>query len=97
MFVPEENALLEFDAYSSQDDRLQVAIEVGDMEHESERYVCSLKIAGGGKWKRIILKAGDFKGCNCGRQLKNFSDGKALVFDCEKEETEFAITNILWL
>lgn len=96
-FVPEENALLEFDAYSSQDDRLQVAIEVGDMEHESERYVCSLKIAGGGKWKRIILKAGDFKGCNCGRQLKNFSDGKALVFDCEKEETEFAITNILWL
>ncbi len=97
MFVPEENALLEFDAYSSQDDRLQVAIEVGDMERESERYLCSMKIAGGGKWKRIILKAGDFKGCNCGRQLKNFSDGKALVFDCEKEETEFAITNILWL
>ena len=97
MFVPDENALLEFDAYLKTEDRILVAIEVGDMEHERERYVCKCNVASGGKWKRVILKAGDFKGENSGKQLANFFEGKALMFDCEKEETEFAITNILWL
>lgn len=97
MYVPDENALLEFDAYFHKTDDLTVSIEVGDMEHESECYRCTMEVKGGGKWKRIILKAGDFKGENCGTPLKNFSQGKALVFDCEQEETEFSITNILWL
>ena len=97
MFVPDENALLEFDAYLKAEDRIIVAVEVGAMEQESERYVCKCKIASGGKWKRVILKAGDFKGERSGRPLKNFAEGQALMFDCEQEETEFAITNILWL
>lgn len=96
-YKPDENALLEFDVYFHADDTLCVSVDVGDMERESERYTYRTEIKGGGKWKRIILKAADFKGVNCGSPLSGFAEGRALVFDCEREETEFAITNILWL
>ena len=96
-FVPEENAMLEFDAYSAEDQVLRVSIEVADVETDEERYTCEVEIKGGGKWKRIILKAADFKGENCGYTLENFCLGSALVFDCAGEEKEFSITNILWL
>ena len=74
-----------------------MSVEVGDVERESERYTCFIPVKKGGKWKRIILKAGDFKGEKSGMPLPSFADGRALVFDCDEEETEFAITNILWL
>lgn len=96
-YIPEENALLEFDAYTKETQILRVAIEVADVETEEERYVCEVPVKGGGKWKRIILKAADFKGETYGAPLENFYDGSALVFDCAGEEREFAITNILWL
>ena len=44
-----------------------------------------------------MLKPADFKGEKSGMPLKKFSDGKALLFDCDSEETEFAIANVLWL
>lgn len=97
MYVPGDNALLEFDAYFDRTDTLKVSVDVSDLERESERYTCVMEVKGGGKWKRIILKAADFKGEHCGKPLQNFSEGRALVFDCEQEETEFSITNILWL
>lgn len=97
MYVADENALLEFDAYFDKTDTLYVSIDVGDMARESERYTCSLEIKGGGKWKRTILKAADFKGENCGKPLQNFLEGRALIFDCEREDVQFAVTNILWL
>ena len=97
MYVPGDNALLEFDAYFDRTDMLKVSVDVSDLERESERYTCRMEVKGGGKWKRIILKAADFKGEHCGKPLQNFSEGRALVFDCEQEETEFSITNILWL
>lgn len=97
MYIPDENALLEFETYFHKDDILRVSVEVGDVERESERYTCFIPVKKGGKWKRIILKAGDFKGEKSGMPLPSFADGRALVFDCDEEETEFAITNILWL
>ena len=96
-YIPEDNALLEFDAYSEQTQVLRVSIEVADMDVEEERYTCEVEINGGGKWKRIILKAADFKGEKGGYTLQNFYHGSALVFDCAGEEKEFSITNILWL
>ena len=96
-YIPDENALLEFDAYSAQTQEIEVAIEVADAEKAKERYTCLVEVKGGGKWKRIILRAADFKGEMSGVPLQNFLEGSALVFDCAGEEKEFAITNILWL
>lgn len=45
----------------------------------------------------MILSAAEFKAEATGAPLKSFSDGRALCFDCEDEDTEYAITNILWL
>ena len=96
-YIPDENALLEFDAYSAETQELEVAIEVADVEKAKERFTCIVEVKGGGKWKRIILSTADFKGEVSGMPLQNFFDGSALVFDCAGEEKEFAITNILWL
>lgn len=95
-YIPDENALLEFDAYLPQSGGLKISVEAGDVEHETERYTCIAQIKGGGKWKRVILKAADFKGENSGMPLKNFCEGKALSFATDGER-EFAVTNILWL
>ena len=97
MYVAEENALLAFDVYFDKDDTLYVSVEVGEMSRESERFICAVDIKGGGKWKRTVLKASDFKGEDCSKPLQNFLEGRALVFDCEREDTRFAVRNILWL
>ena len=89
--------MLEFDAYTKETQTLRVSIEVADVETEEERYTCEVEVKGGGKWKRIILQADDFKGEKCGYTLENFSLGSALVFDCAGEEQEFSVTNIIWL
>jgi len=96
-YIPNENALLEFDAYAKKTQTIQVAIETADLGKEDECYVCDVDIRGGGKWKRIILKASDFKGERGGAPLDNFREGSALVFRCEDEEAEYVVTNILWL
>ena len=96
-YIPDENALLEFDVYSAQTQYLKVTVEVAEVDKQEEKYSCSVEVKGGGKWKRIILRAADFKGEYSGAPLQNFFDGSALIFDCEGEEREFSITNILWL
>ena len=96
-FIPDENALLKFDAYFAQTQELQISVDAGDVEKEKERYTCAVEVKGGGKWKRLILKASDFKGEQSGMPLQNFSEGRALTFDCEEDNVEFAINNILWL
>lgn len=97
MYVPDENALLEFDVYTEKDEELIVTIEVADVKTQVERYTCTLNVKGGGKWKRMILKPEDFKGETYGMKLKSFCDGKALLYDSESEDGAFAIANILWL
>ena len=96
-YIPDENALLEFDAYAKEDQRIQVVVETADLGKEDECYVCDVDIKGGGKWKRMILKASDFKGERGGAPLDNFREGRSLVFRCEDEEAEYVVTNILWL
>ncbi len=97
MYLPPENALLEFDVYSPLDQEIKVSVEVANLEKEGRLYSCLVFVKGGGKWKRIILKASDFKGGEYGIPLESFSDGSALVFDSADEEIEFGVTNILWL
>ncbi|MBR2646168.1 MAG: dienelactone hydrolase family protein [Clostridia bacterium] len=96
-YIPQENALLEFDVYFPMDDELIVTIEAADVEKGAERYSCTVPVRGGGKWKRIILKAADFKGEKYGMPLQNFYEGKAITFDSANDDTEYSITNILWL
>ena len=96
-FVPFENALLSFDVYSPTTQDVTVTIEMAHVEKGDGSYSCTVPVKGGGKWKRMILKAGDFKGGEYGYPLENFCDGSALVFACANEEEEFGITNILWL
>ncbi len=96
-YIPDENAFLKFDAWVAQTEEIKISVEVGDVEQDSERYTAFAEIKGGGKWKRIVLKPADFKGEKSGVPLKKFSDGKALLFDCDNEEMEFAIANVLWL
>ena len=96
-YIPDENALLKFDVYSKETQTLYVYVETADINTEDERYVCEFEVKGGGKWKRMILRASDFKGVKGGRPLSNFHLGSALVFRCGGEEKEYAITNILWL
>lgn len=96
-FIPEENAILKFDAYFKETDELTVSVDIAAVETERERYVCVVPIKGGGKWKRVVLKAADFKGETYGKPLSNFHEGSALSFDCENEDNEYAINNILWL
>ena len=97
-YSPEENALLKLDAYFPQDGDLKISVEVGDVEKDYERYSAIVPVKGGGKWKQIVLKSGDFKGENSGMPLGNFSEGRAMIFDVDgEEEQEFAITNVLWL
>ncbi len=96
-YIPDENALLKFDVYSATTQDIAVSIEVADVDRITERYSCLVSVRGGGKWKRIVLKAADFKGESYGAPLQNFVNGSALSFDCDGEEQEFSITNILWL
>ena len=95
-YLPDEGALLKFDVYSRVSQVLRVEVEVADLEADMQRYTCEVEVKGGGKWKRIILKAADFKALD-GRPLQSFCHGSALVFACAGEETEFSVTNILWL
>ena len=95
-FLPDENAFLKFDAYFFKDGELTIGIDVGDVNTQFERYVYTAEIKGGGKWKRLILKAADFKGEQSGMPLKSFVCGKVLSFDSVEEQL-YAITNILWL
>ena len=96
-YVPEENAMLEFDVYFRKDGELKVSVDIADEENRTERFSCFVPVRGGGKWKRIILSPNEFKDEGMGAPLKSFSQGQALLFDCEDEENEYAVTNILWL
>ena len=95
-FLPDENAYLKFDTYFFQNGVVKVTIDVGDVQTSVERYSYEAEVKGGGKWKRMILQASDFKGETTKKPLKSFALGKMLSFDSEEEQL-FAITNILWL
>ena len=95
-YLPEENSLLKFDAYSETGVELLVTVDVAETG-KVEKFRCRVPVKAGGKWKRIILKADDFKNEIEGGNLETFLQGKALAFESEKEEDKFAVTNIVWL
>ena len=95
-YRPDDNALLEFELYSYRDDKVRVSIDAS-CEGGDERFSCICSVKGGGKWKRIILTAAEFKGEESGASLERFNQGRALLFDCENEENDIMVTNILWL
>lgn len=94
-YVANEGALLEFDLYAVKTARVKVYLEISGAEG-AERFSLTLTVKGGGKWKRNVLSAAEFKSEATGASLPDFSVAQALAFDCD-EETEFAVTNILWL
>lgn len=96
-YVAPASAMIEFDVYSAKSERIYIGVEVADGNGGVERYSCRLHVKGGGKWKRTVLDAKDFKSESCGRPLASFAEGSALVFNCENEENEYLVTNILWL
>lgn len=96
-YAPHENALLEFDAYLEETDEIIVCVEAGERQSGFEKYVYATEVKGGGKWKRIIIKAGDLKSETTGMPLKSFSQGRAITFDSRNDTSKYAITNILWL
>ena len=71
--------------------------KAGDVNQETAKYSCAVPVKSGGKWKRIILKADDFKDEKTGKPLRSFADGRALVFNSMNEGTEFGVTNVFWL
>jgi hypothetical protein len=96
-YLPAENDLLQFEGYSKESQTLRVTVEVGDIHEDEEKFVCYVYIKGGGKWKRNLLRAEDFKNEDTGKSLPSFTHASALVFACAGEEKEFSVTNLLWL
>ena len=76
---------------------VKVAVDGVNGDNQLERYSTMLSVRGGGKWKRMILQPAELKSEISGMPLKSFAEGQALLFDCEDEESEYAVTNILWL
>jgi hypothetical protein len=95
-YRPDDNALLEFELYSYRDDKVRVSVDV-TRDGQDERFSCVCSVKGGGKWKRIVLTPAEFKGEESGVPLNRFAEGRALIFDCESEENDIIVTNILWL
>ena len=95
-YLPDEGALLKFDAYSAGGVTLTVTVDVATSGN-FEKYTCKVPVKAGGKWKRIVLKPADFKNEAEGKNLSSFLLGKALSFESGREEDKFAVTNIIWL
>lgn len=95
--VASEGALLEFDIYAKKTASVRVSVDIVTENGALERYGCAVSVKGGGKWKRNVLSAADFKSETTGAPLSDFSDGQSLSFDCGDESVIYAVTNILWL
>ena len=96
-YVAKDGAMLKFDVYTRVTADFEVGVEVAAEGGGVERYFSQVPVRGGGKWKRIILEAKDFKSEVSGRPLSAFSLGRSLSFRSEAEDAEYAVTNILWL
>ncbi len=90
-FRPPEGVSFRFDAYCKADSRLKV-IFFKD-EEEQTGYSCSVRVAGGGKWKSILLDASDFK-TDKGVALASFDGVVSVVFESAEE---LLVSNILWI
>lgn len=87
-YAPPEGAMFRFDAYAGADTSLKVVFIRKDVE-----YACEVDVAGDGKWKNIVLEAGDFKS-ETGAPLGDFAlvTSVAILF-----EGNALVNNVLWL
>ena len=96
-YIPDEEAMLSFHVYSKKTTKIKASVDIETENAETSRYTCNFAVKGGGKWKHVVLTANDFKMDGLGSPLTGFSAGNALIFDCDDEENEYAVTNIVWL
>ncbi len=93
-FAPEERSMLHVSAYCEQNFYLNISVIKKDADGNHEVYTCSVFIAGGGKWKNLVLPAQNFKS-NSG-SLASFCGCSALQF-VDEDKNRFIVTNILWI
>lgn len=86
-----ENAVFQLDAYAKEDAALSI-IFYTDADEQSG-YSYKTTVAGGGKWKKLSLEAGDFK-AETGAQLADFSGVFSVVLQMEGE---VLFNNVIWL
>lgn len=91
-FAAPEGAMLKADAYSRTDAALQISVETSS----GGVYSARIPVAGGGKWKRFILRAEELKDEKTGEPLQSFSLGYALAIR-SAGDSEVLISNVLWL
>lgn len=90
-FRPPEGVSFRFDAYCREDARVNVVFYKD--EEEQNGYRCSVAVAGGGKWKSILLDANDFK-TEKGVALGSFEGVVSVVFESAEEAL---VNNVLWI
>ncbi|MDD6996122.1 MAG: hypothetical protein SPH68_07725 [Candidatus Borkfalkiaceae bacterium] len=95
-FVADEGAALKLDLYAAVNTSAKITVETGERGASGE-YSAVVPVSGGGKWKRIILRAEEFKDEATGAPLKSFSRGIAIVIRPENEKVKVLAANVLWL
>lgn len=95
-FVADDGAALKMDLYSAKDTCVKITVETGERGAGSE-YSAIVPVAGGGKWKRTVLRAEELKDESTGKSLESFSKGIAIVIRPENEDCPVLAANVLWL
>ncbi len=95
-FVADDGAALKMDLYSKEDTSVKITVETGERGTGGE-YSVIVPVAGGGKWKRVVLRAAELKDERTGGSLEDFSKGIAIVIRPENENCPVPVANVLWL
>ena len=95
-FVADEGAVLKADLYSAFDTSAKITVETGERGAVSQ-YSVVVPVSGGGKWKRVLLRAEEFKDEATGAPLNSFSQGLAIVIRPVNENIKVLAANVLWL
>ncbi len=90
-FRPPEGVSFRFDAYSKVNTRLRVLFYKD--EEEDVGFKCEVPVAGGGKWKSVLLDASEFKS-ETGLSLGSFDGVVSVVF---LSDDQILINNVLWI
>ncbi len=90
-YAAPEGASFRFDAYCKTDARVRVMFYKND--EECDGFTAEAPVEGGGKWKSVLMEAGDFKS-ETGAPLGDFSGVVSVVF---YSDDEVLVNNVLWI
>ncbi len=90
-FLAPEGVAFQMDVYSAEDGTCR-AVFAKNGENGQIFYASTVKIEGGGKWKRVVLEAEDFKS-ETGMCLHDFTEVSALILLGEG----VLFNNVIWL